>query len=144
MVLWYERTATGFSLVEVKKRDGLTNLAECPVFFPVKNCVEQHHLLIATIASCSLSCSYRLVVFDSHDPFPIALKNPVLSGALKRLVDPWLSPPDLEIRYEKSGSLAESEQGWADFLRQRFAFIHEEIRRSVKPQGFRLLNAPGQ
>ncbi len=141
-LLRYERSGEGFRIVEVRKRAGTTTLAECPVYFPVQNCVEQHYLMLATVLSCTSSCSYRFVVFDSHSPFPIALHDPVLPGLVRILEGGVRLPFGVEVKYEESGLVFDTDEEWAGFIRDRFAFIAASIRAADKPLGFRLLDPP--
>lgn len=141
--LSYERTPEGFSLLEVKKRTATTELARCPIFFPIQNCVERHHLMLATVLHCTTSCSYRFVVFDSTNPYPILLSEPVIPGLMKRLLDGWRPAPDMDVQYEESGVVFDTDDVWADFISERFAFIGREVREARKPPGFRLLRPLG-
>ncbi len=138
--LSYERTADGFTLVEVKKRSVKQRLAQCPVFFPIENCVERHALMIATLLSCGSSCTYHLIVFDSYSPFQILGQDPSISSLMKRLVDAWLPPPDIDIKFEQRGVVFDSDSAWGDYIADRFAFIAAEIRNAPKTGGFRLRN----
>jgi len=136
--LRYERSAEGFRLVEVRKRSGTTRLAECPVYFPVQNCVEQHHLMLATVLACEASCTYRFVVFDSQSPFPIALHDPRFPRLFRLIDGEGHLPFGVEVKYQEEGAVFDSDADWAEFIRERFAFIAGSIRDAEKPPGFRL------
>lgn len=143
--LSYERTADGFTLTEVKKRSGKQTLAQCPVFFPVENCVERHALMLATRLSCGTdsSCTYRFVIFDSYSPFQFQNQDPPIPGLMKWLMEDWLPTPDLDVKFEKSGVVFDTDQAWVTYISDRFAFIAAEIRSARLPEGFKLRHPLG-
>jgi hypothetical protein len=136
--LRYERTADGFTLAELKKRSGSQPLAQCPVFFPVENCVERHALMLATILSCGSSCTYRFAVIDFYSPFQILNLSPSILSLIKKLADDWLPAPGIDVKFQESGVVFDNDKVWMDYIEERFAFIADHVRKAQQPDGFQL------
>lgn len=137
--LSYERAPAGFTLVEVKKRAGERPLAQCPVFIPLEDCIEQHSLMLATLLSCASgsSCTYRFIVYDAYSPFQILRRDHALASLKKQLADGWSPPPDIDVKFEESGVVFDTDEAWAGYIADRFAFIAAQVRGAQMPDGFR-------
>jgi hypothetical protein len=142
--LSYERTEDGFTLVEVKKRSGKKPLDQCPAFIDFEDCVETHSLLLATKLSCvtNSSCTYRFVVFDAYSPYLFLRRDHALAALKKRLTDGWSPAPDIDVKFEETGVVFDTDLAWAGYIADRFAFIAGEIRAAQVPEGFTLRSPP--
>lgn len=138
--LRYDKTDEGFRMIEIKKRQGITHLPECPVFLPADRCVEDHALMLATVVRCSESCTYRFVVFDYFDPVFVLRSNPTMIGVMRNLIDGTPTRIPFEIKHEEYGDIPKDHQEWTSFIQARLNFIREKIRKCEKEYDLKFVN----